>query len=73
MNIERIREKQIYRWWPNGNWRRQQIVRVRRKGGGTNLTVKGPGRFSVPYNFAQPDHLHKANLLEVQTFVEFMP
>lgn len=73
MKLEKIIEKRIYRYWPNGSWRRQRIVRVLRKGGAEWLTVVGPNHYSIPYNFAPAEHLHKASLLEVQMFVEAMP
>ncbi len=65
----------VYAYHSNGNRLAKEIVRVIRGDsyGCMYRRTKGPRPYDIPYNFAIPEHFHRATREEIQQFLEQMP
>jgi len=63
----------VYKWFPNGSGGDPEVVRVIKRGGGEWLTVVGPTKFDIPYNYAHPSELRRPSRMQIQEFIQRMP
>lgn len=72
MKYANIHVGRVYRFYPNGR-KPFEVVRVEYKGGGDFMTIKGPRRIDVPYNFATAANMRHPSRAELQSFLGRMP